>query len=390
MSDFSGTLFANSYEIKELIGKGNLGTSYKCTNTNIENSKLVIKFLEHEDTRREDKIGKFKEDLMQTLDLKIPHINPIYKLIHDEENTAYVMNEISGESLDTTIKKRLTLSIDEVVDYLLQMATTLNKMHYIDVLHRNLHPKNVFINSNNKIIISDYCLDSISTYDKCTSTKMDADLANYLSPETMFTNKINKYTDMYAFGMLGFRLLTNELPYTYNNLYGLITQLKSANPVSPLIYRDDCPAKLDNLILKCIAKNANKRFADFDEILLELEKIKSHEDNDITFDLDIKMNDPEDNVKDSLFNESDEALKNDYDELDETLKGARVRKVAKTEKIVDKKLRFEEPIQREGRKSFSVQVPAKKEVKKNNDNILYGFAIVFLSAMLFFLLKVTF
>ncbi len=196
------------------------------------------------------------------------------------EHTYFLAYEyIQGVTLDKYIKKKN--SIEEIEKISLQILSGLNYAHSKNVVHRDLKPKNIMIDSHGTIKIMDFGISKILDNRDMTKTNLFAGSPGYISPEqadpSIIENKlVDNRADLYSFGILLFELLTNTLPFNSETPWGIIHKHLSEPPPDLKKIKKDVPLYLAEIVEKCLKKNREERYSTAQEIIKIIEKKEMH------------------------------------------------------------------------------------------------------------------
>ncbi|MBE9221336.1 serine/threonine protein kinase [Cyanobacterium stanieri LEGE 03274] len=285
------------YLIVKFIAKGGMGNIYLCVNESetIEDDFVVVKFLDKECLEADNKqeiIDRFRREIKLLSSLNHPNIvnildQGIYQL--KEHGKSYdipffVMEYLQGETLSDYLIKTQKISLQESLCIITQILAGLRIAHNQGVIHRDLKPDNIFLipTLNNKHIVKilDFGIarkvDSMSVI---RLTKMNDYFASpyYISPEHIYgVTELDARSDIYNLGLIFYEIITGNKPFTdYDDL--LVTKgwlgvhnLKLPIPPNQQIDCEKIPLILNNIILKCLAKNPNDRFQNSEEILAKI------------------------------------------------------------------------------------------------------------------------
>ncbi len=193
----------------------------------------------------------------QVLPLSIEQRNFLY----------YVMTWHEGATLQERLDNGHHFTINGVAKIGVNLMHGLSMLHRLNIVHRDIKPDNIHIGADQQLRILDLgvALNSTTT----TPTTMDnPGTPSYMAPELFDGKEADIATDIYAAGVTLYYLLTRKYPY------GEIEPFQMPHfgaPVRPTRYRPELPSWLENIILKAVARDIDKRFTTSDEMLLALE-----------------------------------------------------------------------------------------------------------------------
>jgi serine/threonine protein kinase len=260
------------YEIRAELGKGAMGTVYKCFDPLISRwvaIKAIVKAsLDPSDLQQY--INRFRHEAQAVGRLVHPRIVQIYDYGENEQLAYIVMELVNGKSLQAHLLNGASFSLPEIVQIIRPLLDGLGYVHSEGIVHRDLKPSNILINSDGRIKICDF---GIAHTESSELTRLGDVLGSlhYMSPEQFIGMSIDARSDLYSVGVIAYELLTGKKPFVGNSatvmqqvIYQLPATPSSINPkLSPLI---------DQVIMKALAKDSAKRFqtaSEFSDAFLE-------------------------------------------------------------------------------------------------------------------------
>lgn len=284
------SLLQERYRITRQLGAGGASTVYLAFDEML-GRPVAIKILHQWKTNVGSEIALRRFEREAQALSQLLHANIIrvfsYGIFEGENDSFLVMEHVEGESLKEYLNKKIKLPVNEAVDIALQICSGLEYASKASMIHRDLKPENIMIIANHdgseliaKIldfglckIIPDEELDSKKRGSTTlTETGLLVGTAAYMSPEQGLGEQVDLRSDIYSFGCLLFEMITGTPPFT--GTPGELL-LKHQSESFPRI-ADLCkhvPAELQDLILKCTAKNKIARYANYHDLGQDLLKI---------------------------------------------------------------------------------------------------------------------
>lgn len=264
MADFTiiGKEISN-YKILSLIGEGGMGSVYLGQHNSLQ-KKAAIKMLLPQFMHNIDAKQRFKQDAKILEELKHPNIVELYDYLEDETGLYLILEFIDGMQLDDyIIKEKGIIPHNEAIVIMSQILEGLEFAHSKDIIHRDIKPSNILIDKNSKIKIIDFgiakMLDSDENLAK-TMTNQGLGTPYYMSPEQIIGQKVDKRTDIYSAGIVFYEMLTGHCPYSHlSSFFELAKSIVEIKLPPPSSVYEFIPRKIDNLVMKAIEKNIDKR-----------------------------------------------------------------------------------------------------------------------------------
>jgi len=258
------------YEIVDRIGVGGFGVVYRGYDPFIKRH-VAIKTCSTEDTETRD---RFLREAEIAGNLQHPNIVTVFEFGYHEETPYLVQEYLSGEDLDHKIKRRDAISLATKLDWLLDIARGLEAAHERGVVHRDVKPANIRILSDGSAKILDFGIARLASVNSSlTQAGVTLGTASYLAPEQIRGQAVDTRTDVFAFGVLAYELLTYERPFRAQDVSALFYQLLNEPAPSLEARAPGLPPALVDLVRRCLEKEAHRRFAPTRELVVALERL---------------------------------------------------------------------------------------------------------------------
>jgi serine/threonine protein kinase/tetratricopeptide (TPR) repeat protein len=268
-----GTVFAKRYEVIEELGVGGMGSVYKVFDRKID-EKVALKVLAPEVAGDEKTIERFRFELK--LARKVSHRNVCRMFdLSEEEGTQFItMEYVPGENLKSLIRRIGQLSLSKALSIARQVGEGLAEAHRLGVVHRDLKPQNIMVDSEGNARIMDFGIARSIKTKGITETGMIIGTPEYMSPEQVEGQEADHRSDIYSFGVILFEMVTGQVPFSGTTPLSIILKHKTERPPDPRAFVDQIPYELSRLILKCMEKQKEKRYLSVDELLSDLAEIE--------------------------------------------------------------------------------------------------------------------
>jgi serine/threonine-protein kinase len=273
-----GTMLPPSYRVERVLGRGGMGVVYLVEHVDLERrfaAKVVAKGV------NEDHLARLRKEARVASAIRHPNIVDVVHLGRREDGSFFVVMEfLEGEDLGTRIERRWKespeepwLSDDEVRSYATQTFAGLAAAHAAGVIHRDLKPDNVFLTSvGGEIVVKlvDFGIAKAAEVGRdhgLTRTGQIIGTPLYMAPEqTRSTSDVDVRADLYAMGVILYEMVAGALPFEAETVFDLIVQHATKPPTPPRVHRPDLPEAVEAVILRCLEKRREDRFADVEEL----------------------------------------------------------------------------------------------------------------------------
>jgi serine/threonine protein kinase/tetratricopeptide (TPR) repeat protein len=267
-----GSQFGPRYRIESEIGEGGMGKVYKAYDSDLDRT-VALKLVRVELARDASSLQRFKQELL--LASRISHRNILR--IHDLGDVGGVkfisMAYIQGMDLHDRISKVGKLQTERAVNIGKQLASALEAAHAESVVHRDLKPRNVLIDVDDHVYVSDFGLAKSLDAETTAMTRAGEVLGTprYMSPEQAESKAADHRSDLYSLGVILFEMVTGEVPFTGESSLQVMFQHVQQAPKDPRALNPDVPEYLATIILKCLEKDPTCRYQNATELLQDLE-----------------------------------------------------------------------------------------------------------------------
>jgi serine/threonine-protein kinase len=225
---------------------------------------VAIKVI-REEIHELETLDRFFHEARAAAALRHPNIITIYASGQHEHQPYMVMEFIDGESLADIIRDGREVPILKKLSYLEQLCSGLHFAHRAGIIHRDVKPANVMVDTEGMVRILDF---GIARIEGSALTQGGALLGsvNYMSPEQMLGRSIDHRSDIFAVGLLAYELITYRQAFKGGLNDGILQRLPYEQPTSMSEICPDLPAGLEGVIVRALQKAPEDRFQDLAEM----------------------------------------------------------------------------------------------------------------------------
>jgi len=267
-----GKTFAGRYKILEELGRGGMGVVYKAEDTKLKRS-VALKFLPPELTHISEIKERFMREAQAAAALDHPNICTVHEFDEAEQKTFISMAYIEGQSLKKKIESG-PLELDEALRIATQVAEGLREAHKKGVVHRDIKSANIMVDDKSQAKIMDFGLAKVSGASLITKEATTMGTVAYMSPEQAKGELTDQRTDIWSLGVVLYEMLTSKLPFKGQHEQTIIYSILNDDPEPVVQLRSEVPAELDAIFHKALAKSADKRYQNLEEMISNLQSVK--------------------------------------------------------------------------------------------------------------------
>jgi HAMP domain-containing protein len=255
-----GSLLANRFEIKRVLGAGGMGMVYKAVDRELGET-VAIKTLRPEILGQDPAaLDRFRSEIR--LARKISHRNVVRTHDIGESNGLYYisMEFVEGSSLKDLIISRGRLPSGAVVAIGKQLCRALEVAHEAGVIHRDIKPQNMVVEADGVLKVMDFGIARLqSRSEGHTRAGMVVGTPEYMSPEQLRGDELDPRSDLYSAGVVLYESLTGKLPHIADTPGALIGKVLSETPTPPRASVADVSPALSAIIMQALSKDREQR-----------------------------------------------------------------------------------------------------------------------------------
>lgn len=271
-----GHVFSGRYRIEQILGRGGMGVVYKATDTQLDET-VAIKTLPGDVMQKSpEDLERFKREIR--LARKITHRNVLRTYDYGEAEgvyfismeyvRGYTLNELLDEAPNRQMPTRAAIGIAR------QICRGLQAAHEQGIIHRDIKPQNVLIDAKGEVKLMDFGIARVAeTTEAMTQAGLIVGTPHYMSPEQVQGKQLDPRTDVYAMGVMVYELLVGRRPFESSSLTGILTAHITEAAKPPIDLRGDIGREINNIVMRCLAKNPTARYADAGALLADLDHV---------------------------------------------------------------------------------------------------------------------
>ena len=272
MSSLLGTTLGGRYRLESRIGSGGMSTVYRAQDETLERF-VAIKVMNREVATDSDQLERFRREARAVARLSHPNIVHVIDAGEDEGRPYIVFEYIEGETLKDRIRRLGRLEIPEAVAYCIEIARALSAAHAHQIVHRDVKPQNVLIDTEGTAKVTDFGIARTLEEEGLTDDGRVLGTTDYVAPEQALGQPVSGQSDVYSLGVVLYEMLTGQLPYKAETQVGVAMKHVREDFPDVRKLRPEVSATLASVIETATDKELSERYVDDDEMIADLEKV---------------------------------------------------------------------------------------------------------------------
>ncbi len=235
-----------------------MGTVYRAIDETLHR-EVAIKVLNAE-LNDPEVARRFRAEAITVARLSHPGIATIYELFQHEGQWLMVMEFVRGETLEGLVSRLGALPADRAAELCMQSLAALAHAHSMGVVHRDLKPANIMVTESGAVKIMDFGIARVAGTEHLTNAGFMMGTPAYMAPEQVLGQEIDARADVYAMGVVFYRLVTAQLPFKGETPFAMAQAQVNTPPTPVRTIRTDLPVWVDDVMNRSLAKKPDDRF----------------------------------------------------------------------------------------------------------------------------------
>jgi hypothetical protein len=262
------------YRLVERLGSGGMGEVYLAEHRMLKRP-CAVKLIQPERAGDPNALARFEREVQMTARLSHWNTVEIYDYGRTDDGTFfYVMEYLPGTSLENLLKRHGPLAPSRVIHLLRQTCAGLREAHSIGLIHRDIKPGNIFVSRRGGLFDVAKLLDfglvkqtADATTTQLTHEGTISGTPMYMSPEqARGLDQVDARSDIYSLGAVAYTMLTGRPPFEGRTAFDVMIAHARDEVTPPSSIQSDVPADMEQVILRCLAKNPDERYQDVESL----------------------------------------------------------------------------------------------------------------------------
>ena len=265
------------YRLVGMLGAGGMAEVYRAEDLKL-GREVAVKVLPATLAADAGYVERFRNEARQVAALNHPNVVPVYHF-DEEQGLLFLVMPVLKESLRDRIEREGPLSPAEAGRIVVQIAAALDAAHALGLVHRDVKPENILINSEGKALLTDFgiarelsFLRETGTARTLAATGLPVGTPEYMAPEQLRAIDVDQRADIYALGAVLYELLTGAVPHDAATPYEVAALVLTAPITPPSQHNPAIWPELEHVVATALAKDPNDRYQDTRSFALALRK----------------------------------------------------------------------------------------------------------------------
>jgi serine/threonine protein kinase/tetratricopeptide (TPR) repeat protein len=262
------------FRIVEKLGEGGMGVVYRAEDLHLQRP-VALKFLSTVALSSVENRQRFLQEAQAAAGLSHPNIATVHEFIETDGMSFIAMEFVEGSTLERLIGEG-PLPLDRSTEYAVAVADALALAHRRGVIHRDIKPSNIMVFGEGEdparrgLKVLDFGVARIEGAPGLTVAGTLVGTLAYMSPEQAAGDPTDQRTDLFSLGTVFYEMVTGTPPFSAETMAALLYKIVWEDPLPPRQLRPDLPPALEEIILRALAKDADRRYQSMREFLAGL------------------------------------------------------------------------------------------------------------------------
>ncbi|HEX6456441.1 MAG TPA: protein kinase [Solirubrobacterales bacterium] len=268
-SQMIGTVLSGRYKLEAKLGSGGMSTVYLARDTTLDRS-VAVKVMHREMSEQADQLERFRQEARAVAKLSHPNVVAVIDAGEDGGHPYIVFEYVEGETLKQRINRVGALDAQEALAYAIEIARGLTVAHGRNMVHRDIKPQNVLIDSEGRAKLTDFGISRQLEQDGMTATGRVLGTTDYVAPEQAMGHPVDQRSDVYSLGVVLYEMLVGQVPFSADSQVGVA--MKHVNEELPDVQqrRPELSAAAAMVVERATAKDPADRYQEVGEMIDDL------------------------------------------------------------------------------------------------------------------------
>ncbi len=268
-SKMIGTVLSGRYRLEAKLGSGGMSTVYLARDQTLDRD-VAVKVMHREMSEQEDQLERFRQEARAVAKLSHPNVVAVIDAGEDGGHPYIVFEYVEGETLKARINRIGALDSQEALAYAIEIARGLTVAHARHMVHRDIKPQNVLIDSEGRAKLTDFGISRQLEQDGMTATGRVLGTTDYVAPEQAMGHAVDPRSDIYSLGVVLYEMLIGQVPFHADSQVGVA--MKHVNEELPDVQqrRPEISAAAALVVERATDKDPDRRYQEIGEMIDDL------------------------------------------------------------------------------------------------------------------------
>jgi hypothetical protein len=247
-----GTLLAERYRIIAKLGQGGMGEVYRADDL-VLGQPVALKFLPPDATTNPQALDRFRTEVRIARQVSHPNVCRVYDLGEIDGHLFLSMEYVDGEDVGVLLRRIGRLPEAKALEIARKLCAGLAAAHEKGVLHRDLKPGNIMLDSHGQVLITDFGLAALAG--QVEGAEVRNGTPAYMAPEQLEGKEVTVRSEIYSLGLVLYEIFTGKRPFDSATLADLVRTRNESAPASPSTLVPDLDPAVERVILRCMERD---------------------------------------------------------------------------------------------------------------------------------------
>ncbi|HSK50461.1 MAG TPA: protein kinase, partial [Solirubrobacterales bacterium] len=264
-----GTVLSGRYKLEAKLGSGGMSTVYLARDQTLDRA-VAVKVMHREMSEQADQLERFRQEARAVAKLSHPNVVAVIDAGEDGGHPYIVFEYVEGETLKQRIGRVGALDPQEALAYAIEIGRGLTVAHARNMVHRDIKPQNVLIDSEGRAKLTDFGISRQLEQDGMTATGRVLGTTDYVAPEQAMGHSVDPRSDVYSLGVVLYEMLVGQVPFHADSQVGVA--MKHVNETLPDVQqrRPEVSAAAALVVERATAKDPDERYQGVGEMIDDL------------------------------------------------------------------------------------------------------------------------
>lgn len=254
-------LTIDGYTLVRQLGTGGMSTVYEARDNKLHRT-VAVKVLHPQFCTDQTAVERFRREALAAARIDHPNIVRVYDFRAEKRSPCIILEYVPGTDMEQVLANHKRLSFDMAANIMYAIASALAEAHEHGILHRDIKPANILLHQRGRVMLSDFGIARLMTDDRLTMPDSVAGTPSFMSPEQISGGHIGPPSDIYAWAVTFYFLISGTLPYRRKTFPDVLHEIQHGKVALDEAVLEQIPPRYCELIQRCLVVDVSKRVQD--------------------------------------------------------------------------------------------------------------------------------